>query len=102
MRTRPSRPVPGNGKPSARKPERTCIGCRVRRPKGELLRVVRGPSGVHPDPTGKAPGRGAYVHRDPGCVREATRKGALARALRVDLSPDDLATLRGEIEREME
>jgi hypothetical protein len=83
-------------------PARTCLGCRVIRPKPELLRIVRGPDGVHVDPSGKVPGRGAYVHRDPGCVREATKRGALARALRVSLSPDDLATLRSEIEREIE
>jgi uncharacterized protein len=81
---------------------RTCLGCRLARPKPELLRLVRGPDGVRPDPSGKAPGRGAYVHRDRDCVREATRRGSLARALRVSLSPDDLATLRMEIEREIE
>lgn len=64
------------------------------------MRVVRAPDGtVTIDPTGKAPGRGAYVHPDPGCVAAATRKEVLARALRVTLGPDDLATLRMEIER---
>ncbi|HEV8571766.1 MAG TPA: YlxR family protein [Actinomycetota bacterium] len=104
---RPRAPGPRIGRSSApnhpgSRPARTCLGCRVTRPKPELLRVVRGPDGVHPDPSGKAPGRGAYVHRDRDCVREATRRGALARALRVNLSPDDLATLRREIEREIE
>ena len=42
------------------------------------------------------------MHRDPGCLRLATTRGALARALRVTLGPDDLATLSIEIEREME
>jgi uncharacterized protein len=82
--------------------ERTCLGCRVKGPKAELLRVVRSPDGVVPDPSGRAPGRGAYVHRDRDCVREATRRGAFAQALRVNLSTDDLATLRREIEKEME
>ncbi|HEX2196047.1 MAG TPA: DUF448 domain-containing protein, partial [Actinomycetota bacterium] len=27
-------------------PVRTCTGCRARRPKDELVRVVRGPDGV--------------------------------------------------------
>lgn len=83
-------------------PERTCLGCRATGPKQELLRLVRDGRGVRPDPTGKAPGRGAYVHRDPDCIREATRKGSLARALRVNLSPEDLATLRREIQKENE
>jgi uncharacterized protein len=84
-------------------PERTCVGCRTGGAKGELLRIVRGPDGsAEVDRRGTAAGRGAYVHRDPGCVRLATSRGALARALRVTLGPDDLATLSVEIEREIE
>ncbi|MGZ4115587.1 MAG: YlxR family protein [Actinomycetota bacterium] len=42
-----------------------------------------GPDGAFAaDPTGRAPGRGAYVHPDTGCVDAAVRRGALARALR--------------------
>jgi len=33
------------------------------------------------DPTGRAPGRGAYVCVDPGCRERALARGALARAL---------------------
>jgi predicted RNA-binding protein YlxR (DUF448 family) len=85
-----------------RVPERTCVGCRARGTKADLLRVVRRPDGsVSADRTGRAAGRGAYVHRDPGCVHLATTKGALARALRVPLRRHDLATLIGEIEREL-
>jgi predicted RNA-binding protein YlxR (DUF448 family) len=86
-----------------RVPERTCVGCRTGRPKGDLLRVVRGQEGrLAVDPDGTAPGRGAYVCRDPECVRLALHRGALARALRITLGPEDLATLRGEMEREIE
>jgi predicted RNA-binding protein YlxR (DUF448 family) len=87
----------------SRVPARTCVGCRTREAKPELLRVVRRPDGsVEVDRRGSAPGRGAYVHRDPACLRLATSRGALARALRVTLAPDDLATLSVEIEREIE
>ncbi|MBQ6526985.1 MAG: YlxR family protein, partial [Clostridia bacterium] len=45
-------------------PMRMCVGCREMKPKKELMRVVRGPDGtVSLDPTGKKPGRGAYVCR---------------------------------------
>ncbi|MGH2683775.1 MAG: DUF448 domain-containing protein, partial [Actinomycetota bacterium] len=30
-------------------PERTCLGCRAKGHKAELLRIVRGPDGVRPD-----------------------------------------------------
>ena len=39
-------------------PARQCIGCLTSRPKKELVRVVRAPSGeISIDPVGKKPGR---------------------------------------------
>lgn len=64
-------------------PERTCVGCRAKGPQRELLRVVRSPAGeVTVDVGGRSPGRGAYLHRDPGCVGLARRRRVLDRALR--------------------
>lgn len=80
-------------------PVRTCVGCRARVPKAALVRVVAGPSGASVDPTGAAPGRGAYVHRDPGCLRAAGRAGVLGRALRTSLRTDEVGRLMDEIER---
>lgn len=52
-------------------PIRQCIACRVRRPKHELLRVVLTQTGPVLDPTGRKPGRGAYVCPDkPECWAE--------------------------------
>ncbi|MFS3129651.1 YlxR family protein [Nocardioides sp. Bht2] len=71
-------------------PVRTCIGCRKRATKNELLRVVAGSDvdgqAVVPDPRGTAPGRGAYLHRDVECLDLAVRRRAFARALRLDRS----------------
>jgi predicted RNA-binding protein YlxR (DUF448 family) len=86
----------------AREPERSCVGCRQRAPKAELLRVARTPAGVSADPRGTAPGRGAYVHPGSDCVAAALRKGALARALRTGLDQDELARLGNEIEEAMQ
>jgi len=52
-----------------------------------LIRIVRGPQGVYVDPTGKAPGRGAYLHDQRTCW-EAGLRGSLARALKTDLTPE--------------
>jgi predicted RNA-binding protein YlxR (DUF448 family) len=83
-------------------PQRTCLVCRRKRRKAELLRIVRSPLGdVTVDPGGGAPGRGAHVCRDEASCREAvTARGALARALRLTLDPDDLARLAREIAKE--
>jgi hypothetical protein len=60
-----------------------------------MLRVVRSPDGrVDVDPTGSAPGRGAYVHRAEACVDLALGRGGLARALRARVGDDAAGRLR--------
>jgi uncharacterized protein len=61
-------------------------------PKRALLRLVRQPSGVQVDPTGKLAGRGAYLHNVRLCWEKGL-KGPLAHALKVNLAPDDLDRL---------
>ena len=68
-------------------PVRTCIGCRKRATRRELLRVTagtdtRGASAVVPDPDGTAPGRGAHLHPTTECFDLAVRRKAFPRALR--------------------
>lgn len=61
---------------------RSCVACRTPRPKRELVRVVRRPDGsMGVDPTGRQPGRGAYLCRDTACFDLAGRRRALAHAL---------------------
>ena len=69
-------------------PQRTCVGCRQVMPKRNLIRVVRSPEGVSVDLTGKAAGRGAYVHDKKSCW-ESALKGALAHALKTELTEQD-------------
>ena len=79
-------------------PVRTCIGCRKRELAVELLRVVavsmgNGQSAVTVDTAGRLPGRGAWLHSDPRCLREAIRRRAFVRALRITGSPDTTAVV---------
>ena len=84
-------------------PQRTCVGCRGSGPKPDLLRVTRAADdAVTVDPTGRAPGRGAYLHRDQECVATAFRRGGLAKALRTPLAGARAASLRQEIEEELQ
>jgi predicted RNA-binding protein YlxR (DUF448 family) len=62
---------------------RTCIGCRRKQRAIELLRVVVVDGVVIPDLRHCLPGRGAWVHPDPGCLDMAERRRAFGRALRV-------------------
>ncbi|HXJ65962.1 MAG TPA: YlxR family protein [Actinomycetota bacterium] len=81
-----------------RAPVRTCVGCRGTAGKAALIRLVRTPEGVRVDRDGKAPGRGAYLHAERTCCDAAFKRGALARALRTTLSPEEASTLRADIE----
>jgi predicted RNA-binding protein YlxR (DUF448 family) len=81
-------------------PERTCVACRsarpeqAKQPKRELVRLVRSSDGrVSVDPTGKKPGRGAYLCDNPDCWQTGLRRGALERALKTTLGEEDRAAL---------
>ena len=64
-------------------PIRTCVGCRQRRPKRELVRLVRRTDGVVVrDASGGAAGRGAYMCIEAVCLERAMKGGRLAQALR--------------------
>jgi len=84
-------------RPARHIPVRTCVGCRQVLPKRALIRVVRTPEGVKVDPTGKAAGRGAYLHDRRSCW-EAGLRGALARALRTELSDADRQVLMAAVQ----
>jgi len=86
------------GQPVARAcPQRTCVGCRTRAARAELLRLVVVDGSVTPDPAGRSPGRGAHLHPDPGCLDLALRRRAFPRAFRVP-GPLDITAVRGYLE----
>jgi uncharacterized protein len=65
-------------------PVRTCVGCRQRRARSELVRLARTPEGVRYDRQRRASGRGANLCPDLSCIEAASERGAgrLRRALR--------------------
>jgi uncharacterized protein len=80
--------------PARHVPQRTCVGCREEQPKRALVRIVRAADGrVAVDATGKVAGRGAYLCTRSACWAMAFERGALARALRTTLVPEDRAAL---------
>jgi uncharacterized protein len=70
------------------------VACRETGEKRALVRVVRSPQGsVSVDRTGKANGRGAYVHDSPECWHVAITKDKLGHALKVSIAPADREAL---------
>ena len=63
--------------------QRSCVGCRAVRPKSEMIRCVRSPSGeVSIDRSGKAQGRGAYICPSRECLAKAKKKRQFNRAFK--------------------
>ena len=82
-------------------PQRQCMGCRERKAKREMIRVVRGTDGnVCLDFGGKMNGRGAYICPNPECLNKARRSKALERSLEVEIPAEVYDRLSREIEVE--
>ena len=82
-------------------PQRQCMGCRERKAKREMIRVVRGTDGnVSLDYGGKMTGRGAYICPNPDCLKKAPRSKALERSLEVEIPAEVYERLTKEIEVE--
>ena len=80
-------------------PMRQCMGCRERKAKRELIRVVRTTEGsVTLDFSGKLNGRGAYVCHDPECLRKAQKSRALERSLETPIPQEVFQRLEAEME----
>ncbi|MCX4979277.1 MULTISPECIES: YlxR family protein [unclassified Streptomyces] len=79
-------------------PERTCVGCRERAAKKDLLRIVAVEGECVPDHRGTLPGRGSYVHPVLACLDLAVRRRAFPRALRAPGSLD-MKALRHYVEQ---
>jgi predicted RNA-binding protein YlxR (DUF448 family) len=65
------------------------VGCREEAGKEGLIRFVRRPEGgAAVDRTGRASGRGAYLHNAPSCLDIARKKRSLDRALHTTIQPE--------------
>lgn len=70
-------------------PYRTCLGCRRRQPKHDLVRLAADSTGVLLLDSGRQlPGRGAYVCPNADCLAEALKKHAFLRTLRAPVRAD--------------
>ena len=70
-------------------PMRMCTGCGEMFEKRTLVRVVKSPEGdVSLDWTGKKSGRGAYVCKNPECLKLARKKKAFERAFSQPISDE--------------
>ena len=79
-------------------PLRSCIACRRKAPKRDLIRVVRTPEGtLEIDTRGKRQGRGAYLCRKWPCCEVALQPGRLSQALKHAVNAAEVEALRTSI-----
>ena len=78
-------------------PLRKCTGCGEMKSKKEMVRVIRTAEGeILMDLTGRKNGRGAYICRDPECLKKAAKNHGLERSLKVSVPPEVYKTLEEE------
>ena len=70
-------------------PTRRCTGCGEHFPKNTLIRVLRTPEGeVTLDLTGKMSGRGAYICKNPSCLKKARKSRRIESSLECAISEE--------------
>ncbi|KRG09738.1 RNase P modulator RnpM [Lederbergia galactosidilytica] len=78
-------------------PLRKCLATGEMKPKKEMMRIVRSKEGeVSIDPTGKKPGRGAYVSLSEEAILSAKKSNVFANQLNAKVEDslyDELLTL---------
>ena len=75
-------------------PLRMCIGCRDMKPKTELWRIVKTPSGeITIDKTNKLSGRGAYICKSRDCLKKAEKTNALSHTFSTPVDKEIYAQL---------
>jgi hypothetical protein len=67
---------------------RTCVGCRQRASRNQLLRVVAQANLLRADEKGSLSGRGAWIHANVNCLTLAIERRAFGRALRLNQQAD--------------
>lgn len=71
-------------------PQRSCLGCRQTREKGDLLRFVLAPDGaLVADLLARLPGRGAYTCISRECLAAALKRNQFSRAFKRPVTVSD-------------
>ena len=81
-----------------KQPQRMCVSCRTRRDKKDLVRVTLGEDGnLIVDPTGKHPGRGAYLCKNEDCIKTELKAHRISKGLNAHTDGKSLEQIAKEI-----
>lgn len=81
-------------------PLRTCVICREKCKKSDLIRIVNNDvDGVVADASGKMNGRGAYVCANMQCITQPKAQRALASALKTEVTQEAYIAIVDKVEK---
>ena len=76
-------------------PERTCLGCNEKKPKNELIRIVKtNEKIICVDITGKMNGRGTYICKDESCLDKLIKSKRLNKVFETNISDEIYEEIR--------
>lgn len=82
-------------------PLRKCVGCGEMIGKKGAIRIVRDKDGnISADPTGKKPGRGAYICRDEKCLELAVKGKKFERSFKCRIPDEIYEIIKKELNRD--
>ena len=85
--------------PAKKEPLRQCIGCMEMKSKKELVRIVKNKLGeVSLDTTGKAQGRGAYICKNPECLKKTIKSRRLEKVFEMKIPEEILSEMQKRLE----
>ena len=95
--------LPTNKRESKRITLRTCIACRKKLPKKEMVRfVLRQSKQLAIDESGKSGGRGVNLCASASCFEDAVERGSFNRAWKTNVDVSDREKIEEELEKLIE
>ena len=77
-------------------PQRTCMGCNIKKDKKDFIRIVKNKDGeINIDKTGKMQGRGAYLCNNVKCMEAAIKTKRIEKVFETKIDNDIYEKLRG-------
>lgn len=70
-------------------PQRTCMGCNIKKDKNDLIRIVKNKNNeIIIDKTGKQDGRGAYICNNADCLKRVIKSKRLEKVLKINITDE--------------
>ena len=79
-----------------KQPQRTCMGCNIKKDKKDLIRIVKNKQNdINIDKTGKLEGRGAYICDSITCLEKAIKTKRIEKVFEQKIPDEIYERLRG-------